>query len=92
MAGDDTASREGKETVASMGVATGVHGKVTGGAECHGVVMLLMSVDIVTESKPAMLLVVHSEAGDQGTGTEGLGEALFGWEDVQPEDTTIDQF
>ena len=73
--------------MSTLGIASGTKCEGAHGAWfLHGVVMFLVSLDVLATLNSTVFGAVDVQASDDGSGTEGLGEAEPMRECVEPED------
>jgi hypothetical protein len=83
---ESPAGHQAIEIIPALLITSWSEGKCPNSTGGHGVVVLLVSLDILSEFDPAMFIVVDVEAGDNGAGTERLGDSQTMGESIEPED------
>jgi hypothetical protein len=73
------------EPMPALCVASGFSRDCASGSSVHGIVMLFMDLYIFTKLCLDVLVIVNLHAGNQFYGVDVPGNAIFWWEDVQPE-------
>jgi hypothetical protein len=70
--------------VAPLLVPSGTEGNGANGARCHGVVVFFMRLHVLSKLDGTMFIVVNAKSSEDGTRTEGLGDAILVRKGVQP--------
>jgi hypothetical protein len=63
--------------VAPLLVPSGTEGNGADGTRCHGVVVFLVRLYVLTKLDATMFSVVDAESSDDGVGTESLRNAIL---------------
>jgi hypothetical protein len=79
------AGHEAVKIVATLEVPSGTEGESGNSSERHRVIVFLVRLDVLAIFDAAMLVVIDGLPGNDGPGTECLGNAEFVRKSIQPE-------
>jgi hypothetical protein len=82
---EHSTSGQAIEPMSALCVASRFLCDCASGSSVHGIVMLFMDLHIFTKLCLDVLVIVNLHSGYQFSGFDVPGNAIFLWEDVQPE-------
>jgi hypothetical protein len=86
------AGHEAVKLVATLEIFGWLEGKRADGPGCHGVVVFLVCLDLLSIFNAAVFVVIHGLPGKDGPGTKCFGKAKLVRKSIQPENIEEDHF